>query len=443
MATSIHEQLATVDTGSFVLERNGHIPTVEQEAATHYLTELEALADEHGVSTFDIDTPLNRVTDNISRKGYKEVRESKLHPDQKAAFNPSHPAHKTGEGVRKAAGVYLEAIRPLLAEGKEGHVFKPTPEQIKALCDKMSSPDGLNFVFYYAMSKTKSPRRTGSPNNIIDPAEIEMLKQYAIISRAAEAQGIDLRFTIVNEMDVMPNDDPLGLTASEKAVNKAVTSQTLKRFGADHLITVRSLRDSVVEPLGNTFPTQYEQRRAANLQKAQEEVESNALTALRIRCFTFLDCMPDANLEQFGLSPEDIAGIRQQGKDIDLNILPASLTQFLIHRTAEFASIMDLRGLATRNVMEQGLQSEYPEYALNRVNAGVTRNAERWSFKPHPKPSLGRTINPMHGIVLYNGQSGDYIGIAEYAQLERDVIATGKGEIVSIGKKPVFAKLNL
>lgn len=418
-------------------------PEMADIVARNYVSELQALTSDYGIQAFDIDPEIERVTGRIERKTYRDVNASSLPQDIKKAFRVAQQDTNAAQ-LATAGSYYQEMIRPLLAEGRDGEIFKPGPEDIKSLCKMIASQDGANFVLYYALSKTKSPRRTGSPNTIIDMAEVEMLKYYALMGRVAEKMGLSVRFTIVDESSALPDNDPLGFSPEEKIINRRIGEAIVEEFGAKHLITFRSLKESTADVLGEEFFDLYAQKYDTNLAAAREQVETNQTTALKVRAFTFLEFITDEALVQFGITTEEqLQSIRALSKYDDLTQLPSDLLDYLIKQTAEFASVMDLRSEAAEKVRSIGLMADFPEYnPANRIYAGITSSTNRLSFKPHPKPSLGRKINPMHGLVLYNGQNGSYIGIAEYAQLKRDVHDRGVGQIVDLYDKPVFAVLN-
>ncbi|HEV2339864.1 MAG TPA: hypothetical protein VGT05_03820 [Patescibacteria group bacterium] len=425
---------------SVSLPKDSDLTVTPELKATLYLNTLMRQAKNFDLPSFQMDSDIDNLTGRIHQKDYRQIKDSSLPQRVKMAFLPQN----NGDRLKQAGAYYLELIKPLLSTGRDS--FVPTPEYIDTLCSMLASQEGANIVLYYALSKTKSPKRTGSPDTIIDMAEIEMLRHYALMTRTAAEAGLHLHFTLVDESDVLPDNDPLGLDPVEKEINRMIAEQAIRHFDSSKYITIRSLKESVVDVLGGDFEAMFAQRYKQNWEAAYQQVVANEDTALRIRAFTFLDIMPDASLLRFGIeSEEEIQRVRQLAKTDDLTTLPENLFHYLILQTAQFAAIMDLRSDAQKKVLAEEDIRKYPEYnPHNRVYAGITNAPNRLSLKPHPKPSLGKKINPMHGLVLYNGENGTYIGIAEYAQLKRDVHDSNLGEIVyANNNKPIFAVRNI
>lgn len=328
---------------------------------------------------------------------------------------------------------FLELIKPSLASGKDA--YRPTPEDIVKFCQQLK--DGqLNFVMYYAFSKTQSPIRTGSPDQIIDFAEIEMLKHWATIIGVGQRLGFNPRLVIVDETFELPEDDILGFSFQHQKYNLAIATSYLEKVLPEGGIIFRPLSESVRKPLGEglgegfnmLYENKYEQVRNDLIRQLQK----NEWTPDTKRMVIFLECMTPKIWNEYNI--QDLLSFIQTPKDLH-QYFPQELLNYLVSITTHFKTIMDLREIAKNIVIQAGWECDYPEYQLaNRVYGGVTRSTSRWSFLPHPIRFKGQTRNPMHGLAVYDLQ-GSFQGIASFSQTINDpnsrVIYDEKG-------KPLF-----
>lgn len=392
-----------------------------------YFAHLQELTNLRGINCFSLNAELTKAKNNIALKATaKESKRPESIP--LVVWNDKN--------LRTSGAFYSELIYPILAKGKDA--YKPTDEAIAQFCAKLFSGEPINIIQYYTLSKTQSPRRTGSPNHIIDLAEIEMLKHYSLITKTAQELGFNLGFVIVDENDIFPKDELVGGKEEDALVNKIITSNTLKIFGASDKIIIRLPYDSVVSALGDDFNMSYESNFSMFLDKASQEMETGEQTPLAIRMRTFLNVISNKGLESFGMDHKIISEMQISGKDFDIKQLPTDLLNYLLTLTSHVATIMSLRDEAAKKVIALEKISEFPEYDQNsKLYGGVTRSSNRWGFLPNPKKYQGRTINPMHGIAVYS-ESGEYRGISTFQELS-DLEIQNNAEIVRLENKPVFA----
>lgn len=403
---------------------NNHRPEIVKDTAIQHFAVMKDYAAQHELPTFDLDTEIQVEEQKIVQKF------SGKRPDSV----PQSVWNNSDKKLRLAGAFYSHFVNPLLARGRDAH--KPTEEEVMDFCTKLTD-GGVNFTLYYALSKTQSPTRTGSDDSIIDFAEFEMLRHYSLISRVAKDLDLTMKFTLIDETDVLPEDDFFGLTAREKMLNKSLIQLALNEFGTEDDVRVRSLYESVVRPLSSAFDKLYDEKYAQLDTVTREQLASGEATALTIRIFTFLDCMPNTGLANLGLSPEEITQIRVAGKSVDLNNLPHPLKEYLISLTTHVATIMDLRGQAAEQILLSGNDDDFPEYSNDKVYGGVTRSASRWSIMPHPIKWKGEVRNPMHGLATYD-HAKQYRGVATFNHLNQLQDAR-ECDIIYHGTKPIFA----
>ncbi len=402
--------------------------------AHEYIGELKNENSRYGIERFDISADVDKCVQTI-REMKQNLNNPAFSKSLKQAFREKNPDEQTLK-LRSAANFYQGMIRPLLATRKDA--FSPRAEYIDNLCNKLVSNEGANVVLYYALSKTQSSSRTNSPDNIIDMAEIEMLRHYSLMARVAQKSGLNLRFTIMNERDCFPNDSILEFNHEEMKINAKIAKIAIRKFGAEELVIIRSLQESIIYPLGNDFSHLYKGKQEDLKERIWNSVKNNTDDPLKIRMFVTLDCMSDKNLEPFGItSSEDIEKIRAMTKKDDLNELPKELLTSLIEPSANFTAYMDLRAEAGNKVRSNNKTDEYPEYDPNSIRAGITWSKDRLSLKPSLKRFESCTVNPMHGLAVYAKSSTgkEYAGIAPYRNLQsRENI-----KMVRLNRKPIFA----
>jgi len=393
--------------------------------ARSYLENLANTADEHGITPFNFADLVSKKIDDVNDRLTDKAKSQGILPVIRNDESPE---------VRIAGAFFREMVTPLIAKGQDA--YKPTDDEVVDFCNRLTT-DGVNIVLYYAANKTKSPTRTGSPDTLVDLAELELLKNYSVMSHVASHFGMSLRFTIVDESDVIPNDDILGFTQEQKELNTEIVGQMITALDAQDRIVMRPLIGSVSKALGEeTFHAVYTQEIENSKTKVMRELGNGGSNALTIRIFTFLDCTPNEGFASMGLSDSNIDSVREITRTRDgsmLQLLPMDVLNYVVGLTAHVDTVMGMRPLATQAVKENGLDLEFPEFSDERVYGGVTRSVSRWSFLPHPVRFSGRTINPMHGLAVYNG--GNFMGVAPFSELA----SNEKFKIIYFGEKPVGA----
>lgn len=349
----------------------------------------------------------------------------------------SIPAEFAREGLTDlltASAFYSTLIKPWLATGRDS--FKPQLDDIKSFCQGMLSDKGITIVFYYAFSKTRSPNRTGSPDWIIDFGELEMLKYWSLVLGTAKELGLGMKIVMVDETTALPVDDGiLGLKESDLQTNKSLFDEYIKLNGRPPII-YRSLIDSISEPLGQDYYRLYNEKMKQAFVNLSNQLQQGQISAEIIRIATFLDCLPVDTLEKYGIDNSKLDDILTSLKSGDLQPILSinqELLSYLINLTSHFKAVMALRELAREKMVSYQL-SAYPEYEIDRVYGGVTRSEKRWSFLPHPIRFNGATVNPMHGLAVYN-KNGEFLGVCPRRSLPLE------GQIFSINNKPFLVKI--
>lgn len=407
-------------------------PTPESERlrfqADRHINGLKESVAEFGLTPFEVD--------HIVKRKIEAVHE-RLTDKNKAQGMPNLIRNLDEPGIKTAWAIYREIVKPLLSDGKEVH--KPTDEEVLDFCQRLNG-EGVKIAQYYAAHKTKSPNRTGSPDTLVDLAEVEMLKNYTVMSLVANHFGMSLKFIIVDESDAVPSDNILGFTQEQKDLNAVIIDRMLEELGATDKVLIRPLVQSISTPLRKErFDEIYEVEIEQSMTKVINELHSNESDALTIRIFTFLDCTPDEGFINLGLSQTDIDCVRAVVKTRNIEellLLPEQLLSHYIRLTAHFETIMGMRSLAAQVVRENGEQDKFPQYGEDIIYGGVTRSAHRWSFLTHPVRNKGRTINPTHGLAVYNGEN--FAGNAYFIEL----FDNDKFKLIYFGEKPICAIQN-
>lgn len=425
-----------------LIERSNTIFGVKQ-----YVADLKDRAKFHNIGTFiNLDNDIEKSVEEITNEQYAETV-PKSFPEsikkliiRKRLLLGEHKAEPLNEQDLKllqAATFYKKMINPLVIRGTK--ICSPN---IENLCNKLASKEGANIVIYCGITKTQSPLKTGSTNSIIDMANIEMLRHYSLIARTAKKLELNLRFTIVDETDGVPNDKILGHVDKEKAENIEIAREIIRDFGAKGLVTCRTLKESIIQPLGEKFESLYNQKQNEIFSSIQKAVNSNPDNPLAIRLGIFIDAIPDQGLRELGITSDvAIEDIRAKTESRKLSELPKELVDYALRVATDFQALMELRSEAQKIVQSKNNQDKYPEYSENRIHAGITRSAERLSLLPSHKKFNNQTIIPMHGLAIYTESSTGtkYEGVAKYQHL-MELQKSGKNiEIVYLDKKPIFA----
>jgi len=408
-----------------MLERNHYflLQDYVKEERRNQFEDYIKIANEIGIAIYPTDQEINRIVEKIEEKIKNPPRES---------IEAKFKKNKLNDLITPAA-FYSTMIKPMLATGKDA--YKPKEEEIEAFCRNLQEST-VNIVLYYAFSKTCSPGRTQSPDWKVDFAELEMLRNWGLISKVGEIMGFDVRFILVDENTAIPIEpDFLGNTDEDLEFNQNLFKEYTKEFNGS--IIYRSLIDSVSQPLGNKFKDLYQ----LNFERAREEI-INALqednpTPEIIRIGVFLDIIPQRVLEKYNLSLSDVNEINENIRYrnlSDLRNLPNDLIDHLVDLTSHIRSIMNLRSVAAEIVQQDPNSiNDYPEYNPERLYGGVTRSKGRWSFLPSPVRYNGMTVNPMHGLAVYSKEERKFLGICPWRNLPEE------SEVVYLdNKKPLL-----
>ncbi len=403
-------------------------PETDSEIYRYY----EKIASQYGIPLIPpIEDYLRRINAGLSQRPTQINflgENTRILPIAQRQALPLDIRTSPDEKTRLAGLYFLELIKPSLASGKDA--YRPTPEDIVKFCQQLK--DGqLNFVMYYAFSKTQSPIRTGSPDQIIDFAEIEMLKHWATIIGVGQRLGFNPRLVIVDETFELPEDDILGFRFQHQQYNLAIATSYLKKFLPEGSVIFRPLSESVRNPLGERFDIFYREESERVRNNLIGQLEQDEFTSDTKRMCIFLECMTPKTWDEYNI--QILLSAIQTPRDLQ-QTLPQQLLDYLVDITTHFRTIMNLREIA-KNVVIQTRLEGYPEYqSTNRVYGGITRSSSRWSFLPHPKKYNGQTRNPMHGLAVYDSRK-TFQGIASFSQAINDpnsrVIYDEKG-------KPLF-----
>lgn len=384
----------------------------KQEHALGIYNRYEYIAIENNISLIPpIDDYVRRIEAGLSPTSVRIPfgdGEIQVTPISKRASLPPEIKYSPDDRLKKAGLFFLELIRPALATGKDA--YKPTGEEILDFCQELTK-NQLTIVMYYALSKTQSPIRTGSPDQIIDFAELEMLKYWATVIGVAQHLGFLLRIVFVDETWELPEDNILGFNHENQEVNLAIAETYLQKFLPNNGIIFRRLSESVRNPLGEEFNPLYNQLFEQARNNLEEQLNQEAWTPETRRLIVFLECMTPDAWRQFNI--ENL--LTQIKNPSDLQTISPELLTYLINVTAHFSAIMGLRNPARERVISLNLVEEYPEYDPNRIYGGVTRSNKRWSFLPHPTKFRGETRNPMHGLAIYDN-AGNFLGFIPYIE---------------------------
>jgi len=397
------------------------------------LSEYQAKANEWNLPTFEplpINDYINLIQTGI---GNKETtisfmgKDKKVVPLGKRESLPRSLRFAESPQIRAVSMWYAELVKPLLATGKDS--YNPSEQDITEFVQKASG-EGVNFVIYYALSKTQSPPRTGSPDNIIDFAELEMLRYWATVIKVGKQIGVNSQLIIIDESSELPQKF-LGFSPEVLSLNHQIAEGYLKFLGAEDTIQIRTLTESVRRPLGENFEALYQPLFEKKREELIHSLQNGIISPEFKRMIIFLECMTSDTWNLYNI--EEVLNAIQKPEDIFT--IPEDLRNFIIDLTAYFNTIMGLRESAGNYARQNGNLNLYPEYDLGtRVYGGVTRSQKRWSFLPHPTKYNGQTRNPMHGLAIYNGQR-DFKGYIPFIEALK---SGNQFEIVYNEKKPLF-----
>jgi hypothetical protein len=420
----LHVKVPTANQAVFLLFMQVEL---EHQPKEYNLQTLEKAADALHIQLYpDIAGATARV---------RETAEKKM-KDLKAI-----PAElKTDDRLRMAASLYHELLKPSIPENVD---TKLSPEAVVDLVQKIARPEGANLVLYLGVTKTLSPTRTGSPNALIDLAELEALKYFSTLTGTAKELGFKLGVVIVDESAELIDEPALGVTPQQRAINQDIISSYLRKAGSANEIQIRSLRDSLRTPLGNKFDELHKARYDAHKQIIHTDLERITTGDIDIRqnrslkeTFVFFECLSDESLKSMGLDQQEVEQIRQNvTTPLDLLKLPTSVLNYVIHLTCHMEAALGMRDLASQHVSEDELH-KYPEYDVRtKITTGITRREGRLSLLAVPQKYKGRTVLPMHGLAIYDG-NGSFKGFIPHEVAKREGM-----EIVYHGSKPISVLL--
>ena len=404
-----------------------------QNESDRNLLEYRKKAIEFGLSTFaplPLDDYVNLIQTGIENKETTISfmgRDKKVVPLGKRDSLPRSLRFSEDPQIRAASMWYAELVKPLLATGKDS--YKPSEQDIIDFVQK-AVREGVNFVMYYALSKTQSPLRTGSPDNVIDFAELEMLRYWTTVIKVGKQIGVNSQLIIIDESSEL-HQEFLGFSPEVLSLNHQIAKEYLKHLGAKDTIQIRTLTESVRNPLGENFEAYYqplfEKKREEIIHSLQEGINSPEFIRMRI----FLECMTPDTWNLYNI--EEI--LKELQKPQDVFKIREDLRNFIIDLTAHFNTIMGLRESAGDYVRQNDKLNSYPEYdSETRVYGGVTRSKRRWSFLPHPIRYKGQTRNPMHGLAIYDKQR-DFQGYIPFIEASK---SPNQFKIVYNGNKALF-----
>jgi len=413
----------------------------QQQRAKNYLEGLKSQSTAHTLGDrFDISEEVRNNVTAIKDTHYQpKAKELRGFPEKIQRTFEEVNSNEATLKVKRAAIFYLQMIRPFVQTGKGS--FVPDQNYKGDLCQQLASPEGANIVLSYSLFKVQSSSRANAPDSVIAMAEVEMLRQYCVMARVAKDLGLTLHVTLTNEADVFPSDDPMGLNDKDKAMNMMIANGAIKEFGADGLVTIRPLKASVASALGADFDHLYQTQKASCRQEIRRQIAENR-GDLKSSAFALLDSLPDKHLAQLGItSPEAIQSIRAMKHQDRLDTLPPALVGYLVKITATWRAFLNLREAAQTRVRQEGKTNEYPEYAPNRVHAGLTRSSTRLSLRTSREPFGNQPVFPSFGIAVYRKTDTQvtYAGVAKYPDLTHQKEAGEAIEIVSLENKPIFA----
>jgi hypothetical protein len=402
------------------LERETH---TSQEYSYGY---LEAQAEKHGIH-------LSPSRDQVWSKLEAESRNIEKSPLYK-------PEDKTDPTMRPVVIFHKAFIKPMLSTASDA--FRPTPEDTHQLGRQLLSPEGVTFVISIAQCKTLSPRRTGSPDAVIDFAELEMYSNLATVTSTAREMGMNLRFILLDEGTIFPDTNILGIKKDHIATNRKIVGDFLSRRGVSDLVLVRDLDKSIIGPLNSHFEPLHNERYVTYRDQINTQMAIAASTGsldaahkATIEAFVLFDCIPDNELLRAGVDPS-IRNIVNSPKD--LPNIPAHVLDEVVSLAAHCEAVLSMRADAADAVSPHEID-KYPEHnPLGKISAGITRKDSRISFLPHPTRFNGRTVFPMHGLAAYS--DGNFRGFLPYSKTlelpEAEVVYSGENH------KPLFVKIN-
>ena len=405
-----------------------------QSESVSILSEYRKKAIEFGLSTFaplPLDDYVNLIQTGIGNKEttiFFMGKDKRVVPLGKRDSLPRSLRFAEDPQIRAASMWYVELVKPLLATGNDS--YKPSEQDITEFVQKVVGKEGVNFVIYYALSKTQSPPRTGSPDNIIDFAELEMLRYWVTIIEVGKQIGVNSQLIIIDESSELPQKF-LGFSPEVLSLNHQIAKGYLKFLGAEDTIQIRTLTESVRGPLGENFEALYQPLFEKKREELTHSLQNGIISPEFIRMRIFLECMTPDTWNFYNI--EEI--LRTIQKPEDIFTIPVDLRDFIIDLTAHFNTIMGLRESVGNYVRQNGNLGLHPEYDLvTRAYGGVTRSQKRWSFLPHPTKYNGQTRNPMHGLAIYDGQR-DFKGYIPFIEASN---SGGQFEILYNGNKPLF-----
>jgi hypothetical protein len=217
-------------------------------------------------------------------------------------------------------------------------------------------------------------------------------------------------------------------------VNAEVCRRYVDLLGGTTAVLIRPLLGSVSSAIGTRFRGAFEE--AVNI------VRDRILGDLARQCGTqdlarmclLVDLIPDEGYRALDVSSEAARLLREEVKTPpDLQKCPPLVFGYVLAVASCMGALMSLRPLAKAAVILESRDADFPEFGRPALWAGITRREGRLSLLPHNIRYRGQTLNPMHGLALY--EKTKYRGVVPYAVLKRNASVS----LLTLGAKRVGA----
>ncbi len=359
----------------------------------------------HGISLY----PDTEAVSNEVKEAAEKLSKYKALPDDLR--------YSDDDRLRLAGAYYQFLIKPLMASGSDAKKIEPF--EVYDFCQRLSQNQPIVLSVYYMFLKNTHEYSTSPLNGVIDFAELEMLKYYALLTTVAQKLGFPLSVVLIDEAPICPTE-LFGITAQHQTTTKEIITAYLEKSRASKYLSVKTVTEVVHGALAHTFEPLYLQEQARIRQNVILELHSGASTSLTSQIVPFFDLIPSKLLEQrFGLSSKDRKEIREAGYSFaNLSTHSQSLSAALFEAIVHFQTVMSLRREVADSKIRQWnfMEASSGNNNVKNIRCGVTRSMERWSFLPHPVRYRGQTRNPAYGLALYDARGG-FRGIVDYPQL--------------------------
>ena len=290
-------------------------------------------------------------------------------------------------------------IWPLLRVSNSPH--KVSQEEQERLFSA-SCETGLDIVFYQALATS----RAHSPDTVVAGALEEMVRNLSARSRVAAHYGVDVRFVVVDELSSWPEDEVLGFTTDERARSQAFVARSLQENQAVSRVIARNIGAGIVLP-SRDHRAETAWQLPPRIRQINENLRMGVANLDTYRARTFLEMMTPEAKAAWDITDESSLDAASLDR-----IHPEAL-EYVVTASARFGVAMDARS-AARSEVESGRLRGYPEYwdpVRTTMQAGVTRSPSRPTIAPVGR-WRGTTVNILHGIPVYDGNTNECLGIA-------------------------------